>query len=174
MWTLKVVPADPEHPLTFRLLPGHLRTIGRGAGSSFIVDAPLISRVHCRITVSDTGVVEVTDLASTNGTWIDGEPITTARLDVGHTLRVGRVEFVLEREAPRDGVDEDSALAQEGIGTPFDADGGTGTVPGVDDGVVGQGQQDVADGSHQGVVVSTGQVGPADRPGEERVPDDHL
>jgi pSer/pThr/pTyr-binding forkhead associated (FHA) protein len=99
VWTLKVVPVDPEHPLTFRLLPGHVRTIGRGAGATFIVDAPLISRVHCRITVDDHGRVEVTDLDSTNGTWIDGERITTAPLDVGQTLRVGRVEFALERDA---------------------------------------------------------------------------
>lgn len=100
MWTLKVVPADPEHPLTFRLLPGHLRTIGRGAGATFIVDAPLISRVHCRITVGDEGRVEVTDLDSTNGTWIDGNKIETAPLTEGQILRVGRVEFVLERDCP--------------------------------------------------------------------------
>ena len=99
MWTLRVVPPDPEHPLTFRLLPGHMRTIGRGAGSTFIVDAPLISRVHCRITVASDGGVEVCDLDSTNGTWIDGKQITTAPLAEGQVLRIGRVEFVLEREA---------------------------------------------------------------------------
>jgi len=99
MWTLKVVPTDPEHPLTFRLLPGHLRTIGRGAGATIIVDAPLISRVHCRLTVRDDGAVEVCDLESTNGTWIDGQRITTATLHEGQVLRVGRVEFSLERDA---------------------------------------------------------------------------
>lgn len=98
MWTLRVIPPDPEHPLTFRLLPGHMRTIGRSPGATFVVDAPLISRVHCRLTVADDGSVEVTDLDSTNGTWIEGEQITTAPLAEGQVLRVGRVEFVLERE----------------------------------------------------------------------------
>jgi pSer/pThr/pTyr-binding forkhead associated (FHA) protein len=75
-----------------------MRTVGRGAVASFVVDAPLVSRVHCRITVADDGTVEVTDLDSTNGTWIDGQQITTAPLLEGHVLRIGRVEFVLERD----------------------------------------------------------------------------
>jgi pSer/pThr/pTyr-binding forkhead associated (FHA) protein len=100
MWKLRTLPPDPEHPLTFRLLPGHLRTIGRSAGATFVVDVPLISRVHCRLTVADDGSVEVTDLDSTNGTWIDGEKIATAPLAEGQVLRVGRVEFVLERDEP--------------------------------------------------------------------------
>lgn len=100
MWKLRTLPPDPEHPLTFRLLPGHMRTIGRSAGATFVVDVPLISRVHCRLTVADDGMVEVADLDSTNGTWIDGEKITTATLAEGQVLRVGRVEFMLERDEP--------------------------------------------------------------------------
>jgi pSer/pThr/pTyr-binding forkhead associated (FHA) protein len=98
MWMLRVSPVDPEHPLAFRLLPGHVRTIGRSAVASFVVDAPLISRVHCRLTVAADGSVEVTDLDSTNGTWVDGQQIKIAFLAEGHILRVGRVEFVLERD----------------------------------------------------------------------------
>ena len=37
---------------TFRLLPGSIRTVGRATGADFIVDAPLVSRVHCRLTVA--------------------------------------------------------------------------------------------------------------------------
>jgi pSer/pThr/pTyr-binding forkhead associated (FHA) protein len=98
MWTLRAVPLDPDHPLTFRLLPGNIRTIGRGAGATFVVDAPLISRVHCRLTVGDDGVVEVLDLGSTNGTWIDGREVLIGHLTEGQVLRVGRVEFMLERD----------------------------------------------------------------------------
>ena len=108
MWKLRTLPPDPEHPLTFRLLPGHLRTIGRSAGATFVVDVPLISRVHCRLTVAEDGSVEVTDLASTNGTWIDGERVTTGPLAEGQVLRVGRVEFVLERDDPSGGVADES------------------------------------------------------------------
>jgi pSer/pThr/pTyr-binding forkhead associated (FHA) protein len=103
MWMLRVTPADPDHPLAFRLLPGHMKTIGRSAVASFVVDAPLISRAHCRLTVAADGTVEVTDLDSTNGTWIDDQRISTAPLAEGHRLRVGRVEFVLERDAEAEG-----------------------------------------------------------------------
>jgi pSer/pThr/pTyr-binding forkhead associated (FHA) protein len=107
MWMLRVSPVDPDHPLAFRLLPGHMRTIGRSAVASFVVDAPLISRVHCRLTVANDGSVEVTDLDSTNGTWVDGQQIKAAPLAEGHTLRVGRVEFVLERDAGHEAADEE-------------------------------------------------------------------
>jgi pSer/pThr/pTyr-binding forkhead associated (FHA) protein len=46
------------------------------------------------------GELTVVDLDSTNGTWIDGERIARAMLRPGSVLRVGRVEFVLEAEAP--------------------------------------------------------------------------
>ena len=46
MWKLRAVDSDPTVPLVFRLLAGHMRTIGRTSGANFIVDAPLISRVH--------------------------------------------------------------------------------------------------------------------------------
>jgi pSer/pThr/pTyr-binding forkhead associated (FHA) protein len=98
MWRLRAVDSDPHEPLVFRLLPGHMRTIGRTSGANFIVDAPLISRVHCRLTVANDGCIEVADLDSTNGTWVNGERVRTAPLCEGNVLRVGRVEFVLERD----------------------------------------------------------------------------
>jgi pSer/pThr/pTyr-binding forkhead associated (FHA) protein len=98
MWRLRAVDSNPAEPLVFRLLPGSMRTIGRTSGANFIVDAPLISRVHCRLTVARDGSIEVADLDSTNGTWVNGERIQTATLGEGNILRVGRVEFVLERD----------------------------------------------------------------------------
>lgn len=98
MWLLNAVPLDVVAPLSFRLRPGNLKTLGRGAGATFVVDAPLISRVHCRLTVDAAGCVEVTDLDSTNGTWIDGTRVTVSPLSEGQVLRIGRVEFRLERD----------------------------------------------------------------------------
>jgi len=100
MWLLRELDSSAERPLAFRLTPGSVKTMGRAPGAEFCVDAPLVSRLHCRLTVSEDGAaVEVLDLGSTNGTWIDGETITRATLAEGHLLRVGRVEFVLERSA---------------------------------------------------------------------------
>jgi len=93
MWILRTVDDDqPEQ--TFRILPGGVRTIGRATGADFIVDAPLVSRVHCRLTALPSGELEVRDLDSTNGTFINGSRIETARLASGDRLGVGRVELV--------------------------------------------------------------------------------
>ena len=97
MWILRTVTEDlPEQ--TFRILPGNIKTIGRATGADFIVDAALISRVHCRVTALNGGELEVRDLESTNGTYVNGQRIETARLAPGDRLQVGRVEMVALRE----------------------------------------------------------------------------
>lgn len=98
MWILRTVTEDLPEKI-FRILPGSIRTIGRATGADFIVDAALISRVHCRLTALADGELEVRDLESTNGTYVNGERIETARLAPGDRLQVGRVELVAMREA---------------------------------------------------------------------------
>ena len=98
MWILRTVDeSEPER--TFRILPGGMKTVGRATGADFIVDAPLVSRVHCRLTALPDGGLEVRDLESTNGTFINGERIQTGRLAPGDRLGVGRVELVALRDA---------------------------------------------------------------------------
>jgi pSer/pThr/pTyr-binding forkhead associated (FHA) protein len=82
---------------TFRLTPGSVKTIGRASGADFIVDVALVSRVHCRLTATD-GHVEVQDLASTNGTFVNDQKVDRANLASGDRLRVGRVELTIERQ----------------------------------------------------------------------------
>jgi pSer/pThr/pTyr-binding forkhead associated (FHA) protein len=99
MWLLRALNGNDDRALTFRLTAGAVKTMGRAQGADFCVDAPLVSRLHCRVSVTEDGAVQVVDLDSTNGTWVDGEQIAEGRLAEGHLLRVGRVEFVLERSA---------------------------------------------------------------------------
>jgi pSer/pThr/pTyr-binding forkhead associated (FHA) protein len=96
MWILRTTEALPEK--VFRILPGGVRTIGRATGADFIVDAALVSRVHCRVTALDDGTLEVRDLDSTNGTFVNGRRIDTARLASGDRMQVGRVELIALRE----------------------------------------------------------------------------
>jgi pSer/pThr/pTyr-binding forkhead associated (FHA) protein len=106
MWLLRALDSSADRPLVFRLSTGAVKTIGRARHADFCVDVPLVSRVQCRLTVAEDGQVEVVDLDSTNGTWIDGERVSRAPLSEGHVLRVGRLEFVLERQTqalPADG-----------------------------------------------------------------------
>jgi pSer/pThr/pTyr-binding forkhead associated (FHA) protein len=98
MWILRTVDGDqPEQ--TFRLLPGAVKTIGRATGADFILDAALVSRVHCRLTALAGGELELRDLGSTNGTFVNGERVETARLAPGDRIRVGRVDLVALRDA---------------------------------------------------------------------------
>jgi pSer/pThr/pTyr-binding forkhead associated (FHA) protein len=93
MWILEST--DPELPFTFRILPDSIKTVGRAPRADFIVDAALVSRVHCRLTLDAAGF-GVEDLGSTNGTWLNGQKIARAPLTAGDKLKVGRVEFAVK------------------------------------------------------------------------------
>jgi len=84
---------DGDSPVTFRLPPGTAKTIGRATQADFIVEAALVSRVHCRLTASRDNELVVEDLDSTNGTLVNGEPVGRAVLKIGDTLTVGRLEL---------------------------------------------------------------------------------
>ena len=96
MWVLRSS-NEADDPFTFRILPGNIKTMGRSAGAEFMVDAAMVSRLHCRLTAGATEL-QVMDLESTNGTFVNGERVTQASLKAGDRLGVGRVELVITRE----------------------------------------------------------------------------
>jgi pSer/pThr/pTyr-binding forkhead associated (FHA) protein len=96
MWILKTAD-DATDPVTFRILPGNIKTIGRSSGAEFMVDAALVSRLHCRLSAGATEL-QVDDLDSTNGTFVNGARVTRSTLKEGDRLGVGRVELVISRE----------------------------------------------------------------------------
>jgi pSer/pThr/pTyr-binding forkhead associated (FHA) protein len=97
VWVLRTA-EGAEFPFTFRILPGNIKTVGRATRADFIVEAPLVSRVHCRLTAG-AAELEVLDLDSTNGTFVNGERIDRALLKSGDRLGVGRVELTIEKSA---------------------------------------------------------------------------
>ena len=98
MWILRTV-TEGEPEKTFRILPGGVKTIGRATGADFIVDAALVSRVHCRLTALPDGQLELCDLESTNGTYVNGVRIgQPLQLVSGDRVQVGRVEMVAVRD----------------------------------------------------------------------------
>jgi ABC transport system ATP-binding/permease protein len=95
MWTLET--NDPSvDSVTFRLPPGSVKTIGRSSGAEFIVDAALVSRLHCQLTAT-ADALQVKDLGSTNGTFVNGRRVKAAELREGDKLSVGRLELVVSR-----------------------------------------------------------------------------
>jgi pSer/pThr/pTyr-binding forkhead associated (FHA) protein len=95
MWVL-ATGEGAELPFTFRILPGNIKTVGRAPRADFIVDAPLVSRLHCRLTAGATEM-QVVDLESTNGTYVNGKRVERATLGDGDRLGVGRVELIVTR-----------------------------------------------------------------------------
>jgi ABC transport system ATP-binding/permease protein len=95
MWTLHAKMDEGGDVVTFRVGPGGLKTLGRAVRADFIVEAPLVSRLHCRFTALPSGELEVDDLRSTNGTFVNGNRVERARLLAGDRVRVGRVEITV-------------------------------------------------------------------------------
>jgi pSer/pThr/pTyr-binding forkhead associated (FHA) protein len=86
-----------ESPIIFRLPPGSIKTIGRTARADFIIDAALVSRLHCRLTADPSDQLIVEDLGSTNGTIVNGARVDRHVLRPGDTLTVGRVDFSVDQ-----------------------------------------------------------------------------
>jgi len=92
MWTLRS--SEPE--TMFRLRAGAIKTVGRAPRADFVLDAALVSRLHFLISAAADNL-EVVDLKSTNGTFVNGKRVQKARLGEGDTLRVGRVTLTVAK-----------------------------------------------------------------------------
>ena len=82
----------------FRLPRGAAKTVGRAPRADFILKAGLVSRLHCRIVAKDNQL-EVEDLSSTNGTFVNDKRVKKGQLAHGDRLRIGRVELTVERRS---------------------------------------------------------------------------
>jgi pSer/pThr/pTyr-binding forkhead associated (FHA) protein len=95
MWILQG--SEPEaEMLTFRLAPGTIKTVGRAPRADFILDVALVSRLHCQLSALEDRL-EVLDLSSTNGTFVNDKRVQRAVLASGDRLRVGRIELTIGR-----------------------------------------------------------------------------
>ncbi len=97
MWVLHSSEEAEGGPYRFRMTPGRVRTLGRGTRADFVVDATLVSRMHCRLLVAD-GELVVENLGSTNGTFVNGQKVERATLKAGDQLRTGRVELTVSAD----------------------------------------------------------------------------
>src|SRR5215471_16335525 len=76
-------------------------TIGRLDDNNFQISEGSVSSHHCEVLLRGKDVV-IKDLSSTNGTFVNGERVTSeAPLKPGQILRLGQIEMRLETgEAP--------------------------------------------------------------------------
>lgn len=85
---------SPRHPLLDidgqrYNLTGKTTIIGRGTEADIVVDDNGVSRKHISLEVTPEGTI-LTDLGSTNGTFVEEQRITEVTLVDGNAIRIGR------------------------------------------------------------------------------------
>jgi hypothetical protein len=80
-----------------QLNPG-ANLLGRSAANDFRIEDASVSGTHCRIDVAD-GAVRLTDLGSTNGTFVNRSPVQEATLVNGQVIQLGGVEMAFYSDA---------------------------------------------------------------------------
>ena len=78
-------------------LMGALTVVGRDDNADIVLDDPGISRRHTELRVTHDGphlVTAIRDLGSTNGTFVNGERITSRHLNDGDRVTIGRTTVV--------------------------------------------------------------------------------
>ena len=89
-----------DHTLSFELRAGVPQLVGRAPTCDVPIIDPTISRRHAELRCDDDGV-QVRDLESSNGTFVNGARIESCRVSAGDRLTFGHVEFTVEVvEAP--------------------------------------------------------------------------
>lgn len=96
----------------FQLKPGMNRVGRKIEGNDISIPDLSISGYHCTVLVSENEVT-LEDLASTNGTYVDGAPVRRASLKDGQAVHLGNAQFLfLARSSP-----ESKSLNPVGAGT---------------------------------------------------------
>lgn len=96
--TMKVVLELQDQPSNVRRITvRHDIVIGRGSDCNLRLSAPQISRRHCFLRVGREGV-SVTDLDSSNGTYLDGKRLKAGKREEianGASLSLGPIRFIV-------------------------------------------------------------------------------
>ena len=98
-WILQAESDADGGPYRFRVTPGRAGTLGRATSADFVLNAVLVSRFHCSLSVAD-GELTVENMSRSNGTFVNDRRVERAVLKAGDRLRAGRIEFVVSADLP--------------------------------------------------------------------------
>jgi len=92
------ITSGPDAGTSFTIEPAHPSRVLVGQSPSCVVRVsdPMVSRRHLALEL-DGEALRLTDLESTNGTWVNGLQIYEARLTGGETVQLGDSAFAVER-----------------------------------------------------------------------------
>jgi len=79
-------------------LVDNLVTIGRGADNAIVIDNPSVSARHAQLKLAGK-TYRLKDLGSTNGTQVNGKPVTETLLSFDDRVRFGAAEARFESDA---------------------------------------------------------------------------
>ncbi|MBW1982366.1 MAG: FHA domain-containing protein [Deltaproteobacteria bacterium] len=83
-------------------LEGGSKTIGREPSNDIVLENLLVSAHHARIDQAGSDII-ITDLQSKNGTYVNGERITSVKLKDGDRILIGKHTLVFNLEPTDDG-----------------------------------------------------------------------
>ena len=95
---LRVV-AGPDQGRVFNLIEGTTLSIGRGDTNDLALHDEFASARHARFEPRRDGVY-VQDVGSTNGTFVNGQPVRRVVLTDGTQITLGRTTLVFRQERP--------------------------------------------------------------------------
>jgi hypothetical protein len=73
--------------------------VGRGSNNDVRFEDPSVSGSHCEIVVKGASAV-IRDLGSTNGTFVNRQPVREATLVPGQVVHLGALEMLFQADAP--------------------------------------------------------------------------
>ncbi len=91
-------------------LAGDSKTIGREPGNDIVVENLLVSGYHARIDAAGKDYI-LTDLQSKNGTFVNGERITSTKLNNGDQILIGKHTLVFSLDPAE--IEEVMQLSEE-------------------------------------------------------------
>jgi hypothetical protein len=93
-----IIRSAPLENREFQLQPGTIH-LGRDSANDIRIEETSVSSAHCQIVVGEAEVT-VVDLHSTNGTFVNQQPVQQAQLNAGDAVRFGNVECEFQTYAP--------------------------------------------------------------------------
>lgn len=102
-------------------LDREVTVIGRDEHARLRIPVPQVSRKHCEVVVKDPKV-QVRDVGSSNGTYVNGRKVREADLTPGDLITVGPVVFVVKINGEPGKIDAKDCYAAGTVGLDDDDD----------------------------------------------------